>query len=312
MKRVIAILLIVIVLALSACQSETKPNISSGDVYEQSFQLESGDYSLNAVYTYSGSKGPAVLLIAGSGPSDENETVGALKPFADIADGLAEHGVSSLRVEKRTYRYGNSLEPTAGIEEEYLSDCRTAIKWLKEQEGVESIYLLGHSLGGQIAAALASEEIGIDGIILWNSTARHLADIARDQYVAADPKNTSAYDGLATDAKAATYTTARDDYYYYGANEFYWASYNELNVIEDIVSSNIPTLIINSTYDNQLFDADIQLWQDSLGNASNVMIKLYDDQSHFGYRIDTNSSGALFSEQEFPNELIEDFVGFCK
>lgn len=313
MKRVIAILLAVIVLTLSACHSDQKPDTQNeSGVYEQSFQLKSGDYSLNAVYTYTGSAGPAVLLIAGSGPADEDETIGALKPFADIAEGLAQNGVSSLRVEKRTYRYGDSLESTAGIDEEYLSDCRAAIKWLKEQEGVESIYLLGHSLGGQIAAELASEVADIDGIILWNSTARHLADIARDQYVVIDSDNTSAYDGYAADAKGATYDTARENYYYFGVNEFYWASYNELDVIEDIAGANIPTLIINSTYDNQLFDADIQLWQDSLGNAKNVTIKLYDDQSHFGYKIDTSSAGALFSAQEFPQELIDDFAGFCR
>ncbi len=66
------------------------------------FVFKNGEYNLNAVYTYidDGEKHPAVLLIAGSGPSDCDSTLGSLKPFADIADALAQKGICSLRVDK--------------------------------------------------------------------------------------------------------------------------------------------------------------------------------------------------------------------
>src|SRR3954462_1592130 len=44
---------------------------------------------------------PAVVLVHGSGPSDRDETVGATRPFKDLALGLAARGVAVLRYEKR-------------------------------------------------------------------------------------------------------------------------------------------------------------------------------------------------------------------
>lgn len=290
--------------------SETTTQLESG-VTETAFQLESGGYLLDAVYTNAGGE-PAVLLIAGSGPSDADETVGGLKPFADIAKGLAEQGISVLRVEKRTYRYAASLELTDGIEEEYFEDCRAAIQWLREQEGTEKVYLLGHSLGGQIAPVLAVQDGDIAGMILWNSTPRHLADVARDQVIQIDPENKAVYEELAVAAKAASYETAKENYYYYGVNEYYWAGYNGIDVIGSIKSAGIPVLILNSRGDAQIFEEDIQLWQELLEGDENVEIKLYDDMSHMGYRFDASDEAAYYIPQEFPKELIEDFADFCK
>ena len=44
---------------------------------------------------------PAVLLIAGSGPNDRNETVFGHKPFLVLADHLTKQGIAVLRVDKR-------------------------------------------------------------------------------------------------------------------------------------------------------------------------------------------------------------------
>lgn len=74
------------------------------------------------MYTYvnDGNPHPAVLLIAGSGPSDYNETIGILAPFEDIALGLAENGINSLRVDKRTFNYASDFSIDYGIKDEYL------------------------------------------------------------------------------------------------------------------------------------------------------------------------------------------------
>ena len=156
MKRIIAIILLMCIVALSGCNTaspdtngtsdntETLPNestnipnqdISQGSIEEKHFVLESKGYKLKAVYTYisDGKSHPAVLLIAGSGPSDYDETLGTLKPFKDIANGLAKAGINSLRVDKRTFNYAADFDIKCGIEEEYLEDCNAAIEYLKLQ-----------------------------------------------------------------------------------------------------------------------------------------------------------------------------------
>ena len=52
---------------------------------------------------------PAVVLVQGSGPSDRDETIGGLKPFRDLAEGLAERGVAVYRFDKRTYVYAAEM-----------------------------------------------------------------------------------------------------------------------------------------------------------------------------------------------------------
>ena len=52
---------------------------------------------------------PAVVLVHGSGPADRDESIGANKPFRDIAEGLSNKGIAVLRYDKRTKVYGKQL-----------------------------------------------------------------------------------------------------------------------------------------------------------------------------------------------------------
>lgn len=279
-------------------------------VVERYFIFENGNYRLNAVYTYinDGKAHPAVLLIAGSGQSDYNETIGLLTPFEDIALGLAENGICSLRMDKRTLNYSSDFDARAGIEEEYLSDFTAAIEFLKRQN-VSDVYLLGHSLGGQIAAELAATWQGIDGMILFNSSPRHLADIACDQYSSVDPENTAIYTAYANAAKSAMESSAQGNYFY-GATDYYWASYNRIDTAKNISDANVRTLIINSKNDSQTFDEDIDMWNSLFAGSDNVTVFVYDDISHFGYKIDTSDASSLYKRIDFPDEIISRFTAF--
>lgn len=333
MKRIIAIILLICILVLSGCNNEspntnettnstetipeestntTTNNDPQSSIEEKHFVLESNGYKLNAVYTYinDGKAHPAVLLIAGSGPSDCDETIGALKPFEDIARGLAQEGVNSLRVDKRTFGYGADFDIKFGIEEECLDDCNAAIEYLKSQN-ISGLYLFGHSLGGQIATELAAYTVGIDGMILFNSSARHLADIACDQYVAIDPANKATYISYADAAKKATESSAKG-YYYYSASDYYWASYNKINIAKNISKANMKTLIINSKFDKQSFDEDLNLWSTLFSGSAKISICVYDDISHFGYKIDTSEPSSIYTRVDFPSELITAFADFVK
>ncbi len=281
-------------------------------ITERYFVLENDACRLNAVYTYvnDGNAHPAVLLIGGSGPCDYNETIGILTPFEDIAMGLAQNEINSLRIDKRTLGYASDFTERSGIAEECLSDCNAAIGYLKAQNN-NGIYLFGHSLGGQIATELAAENSGIDGLIIFNGSARHLADIACDQYIRLDPHNASAYRAYADAAKAVNPETAKG-LYYYSASDYYWATYNSIDTAKNIADAEIGTLIINSRNDKQSFNADIELWQTLFGDTDNISIRVYDDISHFGYRIDTSDISSLYRLSDFPSDLISVFSDFIK
>ena len=73
---------------------------------------------------------PAVVLVHGSGPEDQDETIGANKPFKDLAWGLASRGIVVFRYIKRTKKYGaqSSADPVRlTVEDETISDARAAV-----------------------------------------------------------------------------------------------------------------------------------------------------------------------------------------
>ena len=276
-------------------------------VTERYFLLQSGEYELNAVYTFK-DKGPSVLLIPGSGPQDCNETIGILTPFRDLAVGLAENGVNSLRLEKRTYRYNDKITEADGIGEEYVADYSVALEWVRTQEESECVFLLGHSLGGQIAVEM-SKKNDIKGIILWSSTPRHLAEISADQFSSLDKDNESVYRLYEGKAKQATDENA-EGLYYFGASDHYWASYNLLDTIGTLESSDIPCLILNSSADMQVFPDDIEKWRGLAEQRDDTVLKVYDEYSHFGYKIDMTDPSAVYRHTDFPDEIVEDIVKF--
>ena len=274
------------------------------------FLLENGEYLLNAAYVKAASdNAPVVLLIPGSGPNDYNETIGILPTFQDLAQKLAKQGISTLRFEKRTSRYASSFTNKDGLDEEYFQDFEVALKWLEKNAGKSELWYLGHSLGANIAAEL-NDRHPAKGLILWNGSARHLADIVVDQYSTQALMGTELYRQMAENVKAVTRDTA-DGTNYFACSDYYWASYNELDTIASIKKAQQPTLIMNSLLDRQLFDVDRELWNKELGSADFVTIRVFDDQSHFGYKIDANTDN-FYHVTEFPDELVEEIAGFIK
>lgn len=123
----------------------------------------------------------AVVLVHGSGPSDRDETVEAIKPFKDLALGLASRGVAVLRYVKRTKQ-----SPTGVVtqKEEVLDGARDAIALLSSTPGIDpnKIYVIGHSQGGNLAPRIAKENPKLAGIVVLAGPTRTLQDLLIDQF----------------------------------------------------------------------------------------------------------------------------------
>lgn len=95
---------------------------------------------------------PAIVLVHGSGPNDRDETVGGVKPFRDLAQGLASRGIAVLRYEKRTREHSQKVVmlPGFGLQAETTADALLAARFLSEQKSIDPrrIFVLGHSQGG--------------------------------------------------------------------------------------------------------------------------------------------------------------------
>jgi len=115
----------------------------------------------------SGKPSPAVLLIAGSGPNDRDETIFGHKPFLVLADYLTRQGIAVLRVDKRGVEQstGNYAVSTT---EDFASDVLAGVQYLKTRKEVnaELIGLIGHSEGGLIAPMVAVKSNDVAFIVL--------------------------------------------------------------------------------------------------------------------------------------------------
>jgi uncharacterized protein len=99
------------------------------------------------------------ILLPGSGHHDRDETIGAHKPFAVIADHLAAAGIGSLRLDGRGM--GQSGGSTDSVDfASKVEDALAARRWLVNERWVAPARLLfiGHSEGGLVGAAAAAAQ----------------------------------------------------------------------------------------------------------------------------------------------------------
>ena len=154
---------------------------------ESEFAIDCGDIVLPAKLTMpvEGSGFPVVILVHGSGPHDSDETIGPNKPFRDLAWGLSSKGVAVLRYEKRTLKHGNTLDRNSfTIWDETGRDAVAAIQKAGNIQGTDPdrIFLLGHSLGGMLAPAIAEKSPQLAGIIIMAGNSRPLQNLVPEQY----------------------------------------------------------------------------------------------------------------------------------
>jgi len=134
--------------------------------------------------------GPAVLLIAGSGQTDRdgNSSVASVRPanLKLLAEGLAAHGVASLRYDKRGF--GGSRAAMVAERDlrftTYVDDAASWARFLQNQPGVTCVILAGHSEGALIAP-LAARQVKTCGVISIDGMGRPLGVVLRGQLAAA-------------------------------------------------------------------------------------------------------------------------------
>jgi pimeloyl-ACP methyl ester carboxylesterase len=110
---------------------------------------------------------PAVLLIAGSGPQDRDESLANHRPFLLISDALTRKGIAVLRYDKRGV--GKSTgNPDAATTMDLAADAKAALAFLKSRKEIDGsrIGLLGHSEGAIIAPYLAGHSNEVKWLVL--------------------------------------------------------------------------------------------------------------------------------------------------
>jgi pimeloyl-ACP methyl ester carboxylesterase len=131
-------------------------------------------------------RGPVVLIIPGSGPTDRdgNSPAGVLAaPYRLLAEGLVARGVTTIRIDKRGLAGSAAATPdgNAVTIPDYVTDVHAWITVIRQRTKASCVWLLGHSEGGLVALAAAKNSQDVCGLILVSAAGRPIGEVLREQ-----------------------------------------------------------------------------------------------------------------------------------
>lgn len=153
--------------------------------------IDSGKTPLHGAYRMpvGFERGPALLMIAGSGPTDRNSdsTIAGVRPgsFRLLADELERQGIPSLRFDKRgTGASVAAAPPEADLRfDDLVADAVNWAEYLRKQPGVTCVVIFGHSEGALIGAIVASR-VPVCGIVEASGAGRPMDAVVEAQLAA--------------------------------------------------------------------------------------------------------------------------------
>ena len=272
---------------------------------------------------------PIVVFVHGSGPNDRDETIGPNKPFRDLAHGLAQLGIASIRYDKRSLVSPNTLMEIGDVsmlDAVVTNDALAAVELAKTIQGVNlnSIFVLGHSLGAMMAPRIAQKNTQIKGIIMMAGNARPLEDLVYEQY-----KYLYNQDGLSKTEKEKLRRIHKevknvkhlDKYIESGArvklpltNDVrFWQSVNNYNQVKTAQSIQQPMLIMQGLRDYQVTPREFKIWQHKLHSKKNVSFKSYEKLNHLFLEGEGKSYPEEYEKKgNIPEYVISDIVQWIK
>lgn len=274
---------------------------------------------------------PAVVLVQGSGALDLDETVEGNKPFRDIAEGLAKAGIASLRYDKRTFDYAQKIaaNPDFTIDDEVTNDALTALHLLAKQKQVDPrrVFVLGHSLGAQMAPRIAQRDPQLAGVVMLAAPARSFLDMVaaqirelgprqgmsaaeldqREKAIAAEEKLLDAADPANPPKGSFELLPGRP------LSQMYLLSLNDVHQVATAKSLTVPMLILQGGNDFQVSPVlDFDVWKKTLAGKRNVTFHLYPGLSHLFMPGPTRSPADYAKPAHVDPEVIADIAGWIK
>lgn len=285
------------------------------------------EYPLNGLMTLPSDLSkpvPAVVMVHGSGASNMDEKVLKLTPFKDLAEGLARHGVASLRYDKRTFVHARRMirNKCLTVKEETIDDAVLAVQMLKKDRRIDHdrIYILGHSMGAMLSPRIDAEGADVRGLIMMAGTPYRLEEIVLRQlrqagrgssilkkiigleYRFYKKKFRGLYRMSDEEAKRKKFAGNLSLYYFKEMGQKTAADY--------LLASGKPVLILQGGKDFQvLAKRDYRMFKKLLAGRENTRYKLYPELNHVFVKGIYNDILKASKEYSVEQHIGEDVIG---
>ncbi len=246
---------------------------------------------------------PAVILVHGSGPNDRDETIGPNKPFRDLAWGLADRGIASLRYDKRSFARPGDLAAVGDrltVKEEVIDDALAGLALLRGRSDIGAVFVVGHSLGGTLAPRIAAFEPGPAGIVVLAGMTLPLPEkmLEQTEYIVsldgvvtpAEQQRVAEIEAAVTAIRKALSEGSTAGGYYLGAPLSYYRDLEDYDAPALLASLDLPCLVLQGARDYQVTKKDFALWRDALAGSTKACLRVYDDLDHL-FRPGSGPSG---------------------
>jgi dienelactone hydrolase len=298
--------------------------------YETKIDVKTGAYILPGVLCVPNNtkNPPVVILLAGSGPNDKDETIGANKVLKDLAVGIASNGIATYRYDKRTLVYGKEISQKMNdfdLNQEVIDDAISAVNMLKKNPDFKEskIYIIGHSLGAMCTPLIASKSKAVNGIVLLAGNARPLDDLLIEQYTyifgldSIDVSEKKDLEEITKQIKTvknpALLKTAKPDELPLGLTSHYWQSITKYNQVQVAKKLKQPILVIQGERDYQVTMTDFNLWKKNLSDNSKNQFISYTNLNHLLMKGEGKSTPSEYEKQGNVDEkIIIDITNWIK
>lgn len=229
---------------------------------------------------------PAVLLIAGSGPTDRNSNTvgfpGTNDSFRLLAEALAARGIASLRYDKRAV--GRSTGIAAGeasmTVDVFADDAAAWLRRMRLDPRLSSITVMGHS-EGSLVGMLAARRAGADAFVSLEGPGRPFGQVLHEQLVARAPAPlvVEADRILAQLASGKTVDSVPPALasLFRPSVQPYWISMLRHDPATELSQLSVPVLLVQGTSDGQVSVEDARRLA---GAAPKAKLALIDSMSH--------------------------------
>jgi pimeloyl-ACP methyl ester carboxylesterase len=125
---------------------------------------------------------PAIVLVAGSGPTDRDELVFNIPIFGYLSSALTDAGYLVVRYDKRGIGQSGGRAESATLAD-FADDLRAVVKYVGERKDVDRRHLavVGHSEGGSVAMIAGTKEKQIAALVLVATIGVTGADLNLEQ-----------------------------------------------------------------------------------------------------------------------------------
>lgn len=261
-------------------------------------------------------RSPVVITISGSGrqPRDEDlwPLVTGYRPFHEIAERLARHGIGLFRFADRGVD-GSTGAALEGTTAEHAEEVSQIVAFLRARADVDGrrIALLGHSEGGIIGPLVAAGDPTIAAVVIWAGPSKPGRDIIR--YQLSRPIETAT--GLSDSARAAQLAEVETNAAGWAATNRWTRWFDEFDPLVPARRLRMPVLIQHGALDRQVTAGQADTLGAAIRGAGNrdVTVRVYPRLNHLFLPTDGDGSPVEYPglrQTSLPAVVLDDVAGW--